>query len=196
MSYNLEHYNSAELKRTLKELCNCAGKTTKNYCCINPPLLDIELDHIIPDELHLLLRIMDVLIKNLIMDVVGWDEKDNWKKRRCDHENNHLNLLVETCGVSIKSCGVSFAVWKNKNEDGKVLGLYDFTSLMGDDKKKLLKLLPDKLQGILQPNGEETVKNLWKQFSDIYDIVTCKLPSNEMVDSYFCKAREWICSYH
>ena len=56
---------------------------------------------------------------------------------------------------TIKSCGVSFAVWKNNNEDGKVLGLYDFTSLMGDDKKKLLKLLPDKLQGILQPNGEK-----------------------------------------
>ena len=52
---------------------------------------------------------------------------------------------------TIKSCGISFEVWKNKNEDGKVFGLYDLTSLMGDDKKKLLKHLPNKLRGILQP---------------------------------------------
>lgn len=188
MSCNLEHYDSPELKRTLEELRKCAGKTTKNYCCIYPPLLDIELDHVVPDELHLLLRIMDVLIKNLIMDAVCWDEKDNWGKRSCDKEENHLNLLVET----IKSCGVSFGVWKNKNEDGKVCGIYDFTSLMGDDKKKLLKHLPNKLQGILRPNCEEKVRNLWIQFSDIYDIVTCKLPSQEMVGNYFNKAREWV----
>ena len=156
MSYDLQHYHLLELKRTLEELHKCAGKTTKNYCCIHPPLLDIELDHVVPDELHLLLRIMDVLIKNIIMDAVSWDEKDNWRKKKSDREENHLNLLVET----IKSCGISFEVWKNKNEDGKVLGLYDFTSLMGDDKKKLLKHLPDKLQGILQPKSEETVKNL------------------------------------
>ena len=87
MSYNLEHYDSP-----------------KSYCCIYPPLLDIEMDHVVPDELHLLLRIMDVLIENLIMDAVYWDEKDNLGKRNCDKEENHLNLLVET----IKSCGVSF----------------------------------------------------------------------------------------
>ena len=63
-------------------LHKCAGKTTKNYCCIHPPLLDIELDHVVPDELHLLLRIMDVMIKNIIMDAVSWDEKDNWRGKK------------------------------------------------------------------------------------------------------------------
>ena len=63
MSYNLEHYHSANLKRTLDDLYSLSGKTTKNYCCVHPPLLDIPLDHIIIDELHLLLRVMDVLIK-------------------------------------------------------------------------------------------------------------------------------------
>ena len=29
---------------------------------INIPLLDLELDHVMPDELHLMLRVMDVLI--------------------------------------------------------------------------------------------------------------------------------------
>ena len=33
--------------------------------CINIPLLDLELEHIIPDELHLMLRVIDVLIQGL-----------------------------------------------------------------------------------------------------------------------------------
>ena len=33
---------------------------------INEPLLPISLDNVVPDELHLLLRITDVLTKNLI----------------------------------------------------------------------------------------------------------------------------------
>ena len=38
---------------------------------------------------------------------------------KSDKEDNHLNLLVETT----KSCGISSEVWKNKNEDGKLMGL-------------------------------------------------------------------------
>ena len=37
-----------------------------NFSSIHKLLLDLELDHIIPDELHLMLRISDVLIKALI----------------------------------------------------------------------------------------------------------------------------------
>ena len=40
---------------------------------INMPLLDLELDHVIPDELHLLLRVMDVLIQGLIDTVLAYD---------------------------------------------------------------------------------------------------------------------------
>ena len=34
-------------------------KSKDDYGCCKEPLLDIELDHIIVDELHLLLRITD-----------------------------------------------------------------------------------------------------------------------------------------
>lgn len=188
MSYNLEHYNSPELKRTLEELKQLAGKKTKNYNCINPPLLHIDLDHVVMDELHLLLRVMDILIKNLIMDAVEWDQKENWGKRNADKTNDHLKHLIET----INSCGISFAVWEKRNANGNGSGLYDFTSLMGDDKKKLLKNLPPKLQGVIRTESEETVKQLWEEFSVIYATVTCKSPSQEMIDNYFSKAQAWI----
>ena len=36
----------------------------EKYCCEHKPFVKIELDHVILDELHLLLRILDVLKLN------------------------------------------------------------------------------------------------------------------------------------
>ena len=189
MTYDLNHYNSPDLQRTLKEMNELANKKTKQkYCCVNPPILNIELDHVILDELHLLLRIMDILIENLVHEALRWDEEDNWKKRKCEQKTIHLDHLKDI----IRSCGVSFDIWEKTNADAKGSGQYDFTSLLGPDKKKLLKELPHKFEGVIQPAAENEVENLWVKFSIIYSIVTCKTPSEHMITDYFCKAQEWI----
>ena len=55
--------------------------TQDRYSFENIPLLEIDLDHhVILDELHLLLRIMDVLINNIVKEVIQWDMKENLKK--------------------------------------------------------------------------------------------------------------------
>ena len=51
--------------RTIKELQD----NTNKMGTIQPPLLIMNLNYIIPDELHLLLRITDRLIRNLIVTV-------------------------------------------------------------------------------------------------------------------------------
>ena len=56
--------------RTIKEMNELAGKKTNNFCCVNASLINIDLDNVILDELHLLLRIMDVLIQNLVTEAV------------------------------------------------------------------------------------------------------------------------------
>ena len=38
------------------------------------PLLDVELDHVIPDELHLMLRVMGVLIQALLDTTQGYKD--------------------------------------------------------------------------------------------------------------------------
>ena len=94
MTYDLNHYNSPDLQRTLKEMNELANKKTKQkYFCVNPPILNIELDHVILDELHLLLRIMDILIENLVHEALRWDEEDNWKKRKCEQKTIHLDHI-------------------------------------------------------------------------------------------------------
>jgi hypothetical protein len=73
------------------------------------PLLNIALDHVIVDELHLLLRVTDVLMTNLITEAMGWNKDEGFEKRS-GAKNVHLEKLINT----IQSCGVSFQVWKKK----------------------------------------------------------------------------------
>jgi hypothetical protein len=79
-----------------------------------------------------------------------------------------------------------------KNADGKGSGQYDFTSLMGADKKKLLKELPSKFNGIIWPETCNTVEEIWRKFYIIYAMITCKKPTAEMMTDYHGKTKEWI----
>ena len=76
-------YDSSPQKRTIEDLRRCCHlkKGNKNFCCINPHLLNILLDHIILDELHLLLRITDVLTHNVLDEVIEWDDEEAHKKK-------------------------------------------------------------------------------------------------------------------
>jgi len=46
-------------------------KADGKYCNDNLPLLNIPTNHIVPDELHLLLRVTDALIEALIRPLTG-----------------------------------------------------------------------------------------------------------------------------
>lgn len=65
---------------------------------------------------------------------------------------------------AINSCGVCFSVWEKKNADGKGTATYDYTSVMGSDKKLLIERLPAKLKGVLKPQTSNTFIKLWKVF--------------------------------
>ena len=51
------HYWRDDTKRTLAENRVLAEKSTNNYGCIKQPLLNIPIDNIRVDELHLFLRV-------------------------------------------------------------------------------------------------------------------------------------------
>lgn len=91
MYFALAYYNSHPLKRTMDEIKEMASKAgnKEKYSCENTPLINIDLDHVILHELHLLLRIMDVLIGNLVKEMCQWDKKDNFKKK-----NVTKNLII------------------------------------------------------------------------------------------------------
>ena len=51
---------------------------------------------------------------------------------------------------AMRSCGVSFHIWQNKEPSGKPIpGSYDFTALSGKDKLLVLKKLPVKIDSLM-----------------------------------------------
>ena len=117
-------------------------------CCsesgnIQPPLLDLPLKNIIPDELHLLLRITDRLIENLINAAVMHDSRVSKPLE---------GAMVKELLKQIRSCGVPFTM-TNKCE---------FSSLTGTERKKLLLYLPNKLEKCQPKAFALKVKKLWE----------------------------------
>ena len=98
------------------------------------------------------------LTKNLINEALRRDKKANLNRAPSNRNSNHLDRVVH----AICSCGISFSVWEKQNPDGKASGMYDFTSLMGSNKKILLEKLPSKLEGIITPETSSTVIKIWK----------------------------------
>ena len=122
MSKPDDFYECHPMKRTLQEM-QAMAKLPKgqNYCCVHQLLLNVPPDHIVLDELHLMLRITDILINNLIDDAMQWDDKDAVRKTRIVSTGEHVKRLVDI----IRSCGVSFSVWEKRNADGKGSGTWD-----------------------------------------------------------------------
>ena len=56
----------------------------------------------------------------------------------------------------MQACGVSMKLWKTSKVK------WEWTSLMGTDKKKLLVKLPSKFNSFLPEDEVETTKKLWE----------------------------------
>ena len=154
--------------------CYAMGKSVQTrQGSINLPLLKIPVDHFVIDELHVLLRLFDVMIDNVIALAVLMD------KQARDGSQLYINGLI----VAIRECGVTFHIWKDLEKDGK----YKCTSLTGSGRKKVIKvhayiwiwhhcymyvlffcmhvytqMLPSKLEAVLPHDTTKATVKLWK----------------------------------
>ena len=160
MSKPLTEYNKdcARTQATLKKCSEMPPSRPAKHRLgsQHPPLLKIDPDHVILDELHLLLRVTDILIRNLVFEMVHLDLQD--KQRGNSTNTTYLEAFV----ASVRECGISFNVWEKREADRKPTGKYEWTSLMGKDKKKLLAALPSRLRQILPVDIVDTVVQLWR----------------------------------
>ena len=176
-----DFYHSDGQFRTVAEIKSCAKSSKPVYGVKNYPLLDIEPDHYIPDELHLMMRVMDVLLRNCIMDS---KPKDDYGKITGQSTDN-VNLLVK----AVQSCGVCFKTWLSK------AGELEWTSLSGNDLKKVLKNLPDKLIFGLHDDTSDLVINLWKEFESIYSMITIKRNQSSDADTVFAAIHSFMAHF-
>ena len=120
-----------------------------------------------------MLRITDILLRNLIWAMIHMDLQNRHKGT----PSSHLDMLVE----SIRSCGVTFKVnkryyhqylssvlrkvWNAKDgKGGRSKDAYEWTSLRGHDRRVLLKKLPSKIPSLVPGSNGESVKELWEVF--------------------------------
>ena len=88
-----------------------------------------------------------------------WDVEEG-DGRASDYCGQHMQKLV----AAFKTCGVTFAVWKSRQEGRDM----NFTSLQGPDKQKLFAKLPALFADFLRPETMLHVKWLWEEFSELY----------------------------
>ena len=89
---------------------------------------------------------LDVLERNIINDAIARDVKDNLNRAPSERKNHHVQNVVD----AINACGVSFCVWQKKDANGKLSGIYEWTSLVGNEKKKVLPIFQHNFQIFLK----------------------------------------------
>ena len=190
----LMKYNSEPRARTLSEIKKMASlpKSSKNkkFSCVHPPLLEISTDHIILDELHMMMRVTDRLTENLIKEVLERDSKRNFNLAKNDTKNIYRDTLLK----AINETGAVFTMWEKMNADGRSSGSFDWTSLIGADKKKVMEGLPNKLeaQDILFPETKETVVKIWRDFTELYKEINQTDLNKDTFETIHMKAKLWI----
>ena len=91
--------------RTLQSLHMCLADPKNKKGCINAPLLNIPINDIVIDEMHLMLRIFDILLRNVIWAMIHQD--------LIERHNSRPAIYLDQLVKEIKSCGVTFKVHQN-----------------------------------------------------------------------------------
>ena len=103
-----------------------------------------------------MLRVTDVLTRNLITAAIKYD-KEITTTRRANYDILS-GYMVKNLLTAVRSCGVTFEI---RADNTATMG-FDFTSLMGKEKMKLLDNLPQRLEGCQPEEFCSLVQKIWK----------------------------------
>ncbi|CAG8614210.1 3681_t:CDS:2 [Funneliformis mosseae] len=124
----------------------------------------INQENYISDELHLFLRIVDILMKCFFNDLI---KKKEFEKK--------IKLEIEQ---EMKNINVHFEFFKSRSTGEK----WNWTFLMGSDKKKVLEhfSVSQFISGI---RGQD-IEKLWREFFQLYKIIQKLLLSDQEIDTF------------
>ena len=175
--------------RTIDDIVACHLKRSKleKFGCINPPLFQsINIDHIIPDILHLFLRITDVLFNLLILEIRRHDEIEKSTVSNVDLQSNYRDqfefFINDTCKIPFK-----FSI----NKETKHLQWRD---LMGPEKHILFNkiVLPDLFPKLA---NVQATQELWDDFQQLYSVLQQECLSTQQAEKFNVDAKKWVCKF-
>src|SRR5437588_782059 len=132
----------------------------------------IKQEHYIPDELHLLLRISDILM--------GCFFNELFKEKEFEQQ---IKNQIEQAMKSIK---IHFEFFKSKSH-------WDWTSLMGPDKKKVLQHFP--ITNFISGERGEDIQKLWCDFYDLYIVLRNPNITDSEINDFEIRAKQWTCLF-
>ena len=100
-------------------------------------------------------------------------QADNKEKTSSERKSIHLDALLTT----VRSLGISLNVWKPK-ESGKKL---EWTSLLGGEKRLLLRKLPCYFSKLLPPQRAPVVQQLWTVSKNNYSDTKIMFPLSSLL---------------
>ncbi|RHZ86208.1 hypothetical protein Glove_53g56 [Diversispora epigaea] len=128
----------------------------------------IPIGNIVFDELHVFLRITDRLWELVLSEI----------KERGLFNNLTRKIILD----EMKRLKISFQFWENKDSHN-----WEYTSLVGDDKKKVLEFF--NLELLFRPSRAHLIRKLWDGFNSLY----CALKNKKTNPLEFKKqAKEWL----
>jgi hypothetical protein len=133
------------------------------------PLFDmIPIDHWIPDELHVLLRITDRLWSLVLHEII---------------ESGYFNDTAREIIVKeMNRIKVKFQFWQERESK-----TWNFTSLMGGDKLKVLQFFD--LSKVLPLSRAKIIRRLWNEFHELY--VAMRDPATDP-EIFKKNAKNWL----
>ena len=184
--------------RSTQENITLAAGSKKKFNVSNPPIFpSIPLQNVVIDNLHLFLRVSDVLIDLLIMELKRQDSLDkvrafsNFDIRKHQHIERYQQFIV-SLGIS----GFQFYVGRTSNK-------LKCRSLTGTEKLKVFRAI--RIIDLLPSFTDATalrIQKLWNDFFNLHQTF-CKRPkqiSPADIKEFDAQARQWgalfIRTYH
>ena len=115
-------------------------------------MVDIEPKDIVPYELHLFLRITDVIFTTLFLELMKLDHASKIHK---DGRTDCLQIAVR----NIRCLGISFNVWMS--EGSKTRSGLEMTTINRNDRLKVLKSMPAIFDDLLPSTTAVPLAKLW-----------------------------------
>src|SRR5579859_4976015 len=124
----------------------------------------IKMQNWIPDELHILLRIADILLESFFNEITT--------------RRNFQTEMLDVIKQIMKDIKVHFEFFVPKTSSGK----WTWKSLMGPAKKIILEKFP--VRAFLSGERGQKIEILWREFHRLYCVMRKKNHTFDEIDEF------------
>ena len=172
--------------RTTQSIIDASKLPKRSTSCYNvshePLFTSIPIHRVIPDNLHLFLRIADVLINLLITELRRQDGID--KCKQLDHSKaRHVTVYEKYLNEAFK-IPFQFYICKDSNT-------LKWRDLTGPEKYRLFSKV-DWPSIFPQLPNVETIQQIWRQFFQLINTVRADSITAEEIDKFETEGQAWL----